>query len=258
MYVFVIPNSKPTNGISKRKRAATFDWTGAVLSIAGFTLPIMAIQFGGLIYPWNSATTIVLFVVGGLCWVVFAFQQTYNILTTTENRMFPVHLMYNKEAVLLFLIGTCVATVSYVDVYYIPLYFQFTRGDSAIITAKRMLPFIFMLITFVLASGFLMSRYGLYKPWYVCGSALALIGSVLMCKSHPNDLMHLLTASLAARIGVETSTSAIYGYEALIGIGAGAYTQANFAVIQANIEPKDAGPGITLMLIGEQSGNHAA
>lgn len=92
--------------------------------------------------------------------------------------------MKNKEAVLLTLIGTCVAAISYVDVYYIPLYFQFTRGDSAIITAERMLPFIFMLITFVLASGFLMSRYGLYKPWYVCGSALALIGSVLMCKFH--------------------------------------------------------------------------
>lgn len=98
--------------------------------------------------------------------------------------MFPVHLMKNKEAILLFLIGTCVATVSYVDVYYIPLYFQFTRGDSAIVTAKRMLPFIFMLITFVLASGFLVSRYGLYKPWYVCGSALALVGSVLMCRFH--------------------------------------------------------------------------
>lgn len=37
----------------------------------------------------------------------------------------------------------------------------------------------------------------------------------------------------------------------MIGIGAGAYTQTNFAVIQANIEPKDAGAGITLMLVGQ-------
>lgn len=59
-----------------------------------------------------------------------------------------------------------------------------------------------------------------------------------------------LTPYFAARISVGTSTSAIYGFEALIGIGAGAFTQANFAVIQANIEPKDAGAGITLMLIG--------
>lgn len=153
----------------------------------------MAIQFGGLIYPWNSATIIVLFVVGGLCWVAFAFQQTFNVLTSTDNRMFPVQLMKNKEALLLFLIGTFVGTISYVSVYYIPIYFQFTRGDSAIITAERMLPFIFMLITFMLASGVLMSHYGLYKPWYVGGSALALIGSVLMCKFHRSDPTHLLT-----------------------------------------------------------------
>lgn len=72
-YIFVIPNSKPTSGLSKRERAASFDWTGAILSIAGFTLPIIAIQFGGLIYAWNSTTTIVLFVVGGLCWIAFGF-----------------------------------------------------------------------------------------------------------------------------------------------------------------------------------------
>ena len=144
----------------------------------------MAIQFGGLIYPWKSPTIIVLFVIGGLCWVAFAFQQSFNILTSIENRMFPVHLMKKREPVLLFLIGTFVGTIAYADVYYIPIYFQFTRGDSPITTAERMLPFIFMLITFMLASGFLMSRYGLYKVWYVGGSALALVGSVLMCKSY--------------------------------------------------------------------------
>ena len=52
---------------------------------------------------------------------------------------------------------------------------------------------------------------------------------------------------------VHSSVSAFYGYEALVGIGAGAYTQANFAVIQANVDPKDAGAGITLMLTGKRA-----
>ena len=181
-YLFVIPSSKPTTDVSKRARLASFDWLGAILSIAGFTVLIIGIQFGGLIYSWSSGSTIALFVVGGLLWVAFGIQQTLNILTSPENRMFPVNLMKNKEAVLLFLIGTCVATISYVDVYYIPLYFQFTRGDSAIRTALRMLPFILLLILLILSSGFLMSWLGYYKPWYVGGSAIALMGSVLLCK----------------------------------------------------------------------------
>ena len=161
--------------------------------------------------------------------------------------MFPVHLMKNKEAVLLFLIGTCVATISYVNVYYIPLYFQFTRGDTALETALRMLPFIILLIVFILSSGFLMSWFGYYKPWYIGGSAIALIGSVLLCKYiWSADVFY----PVSARMDVDSSVSAFYGFEALVGIGAGAYTQANFAVIQPNVDVKDAGAGITLMLTG--------
>ena len=181
-YFFVIPSSDPNTGLSKRERVASFDWVGAALSIAGFTIIIIAIQFGGLSYDWDSGSEIALFVVGGIVWIAFGVQQSFNIFTSPENRMFPVHLMKNKEAVLLFLIGVCVATISYVDVYYIPLYFQFTRGDSAIKTALRMLPFILLLIALILSSGFLMSWFGYYKPWYLGGSAIALVGSVLLCK----------------------------------------------------------------------------
>ena len=52
---------------------------------------------------------------------------------------------------------------------------------------------------------------------------------------------------------VESAISAFYGYEALVGIGAGAYTQANFAVIQPNVESKDIGGAITLMLLGKRT-----
>ncbi|KAL8899954.1 MAG: hypothetical protein Q9192_001320 [Flavoplaca navasiana] len=99
-----------------------------------------------------------------------------------------------------------------------------------------MLPFIVLLITTIPFSGYLMSRVGYYKPWYLGGSILALIGGVLM-----------------STVKVHTSTSAIYGFEVLLGIGTGAYTQAAFAVVQAVIPSKDAGSGITLMLIGEFS-----
>ena len=181
-YFFVMMSTKPTSDLSNWARVANFDWVGAVLSIAGFTVLIIAIQFGGLVYAWKSGSIIALLVVGVLLWVVFGVQQSFNIFTSPENRVFPVHLMKNKEAVLLFLIGVCVATISYVDVYYIPIYFQFTRGDSAIRTALRMLPFILLLILLILSSGFLMSWFGYYKPWYIGGSAIALVGSILLCK----------------------------------------------------------------------------
>ena len=83
---------------------------------------------------------------------------------------------------MLFVSCAAVGTVSYVSVYYIPIYFQFTQGDSAIKSAERLLPFIFLLITTIPTSGAMMSRLGYYKPWYLGGSIIALIPAVLMCK----------------------------------------------------------------------------
>lgn len=51
-------------------------------------------------------------------------------------------------------------------------------------------------------------------------------------------------------VHVDTPSSVIYGLEIVLGLGAGAYTQAAFAVIQAVVVPADASNGLTLMLLG--------
>lgn len=50
----------------------------------------------------------------------------------------------------------------------------------------------------------------------------------------------------------------IYGLEVVLGLGAGAYTQAAFAVIQAAVAPVDAANGLTLMLIGLSLCSHVS
>ena len=113
------------------------------------------------------------------------------IFTTPENRVFPVHLIKRKEPVLLFIALSSAGPVIDTTIYYIPIYFQFTRGDSAIQAAVRLLPFVFILSALVMANGFLMSRWGYYTPWYFLGSILALIGSVLMSKWTEGNLVYL-------------------------------------------------------------------
>lgn len=54
----------------------------------------------------------------------------------------------------------------------------------------------------------------------------------------------------SAKIDVNTSTSAIYGYEVMIAFGAGSFAQASFAVIQTIVTPAEMSYGITFMLIG--------
>ena len=142
----------------------------------------MGINFGGVLYSWDDGAIIALFVVSGVLFIVFAIQQIFTVLTTENTRVFPVHLVQRKEPVLLFIAGSSAGAAIYIAIYYIPIYFQFTRGDSAIQAAVRLLPFVFILSAMVLANGFFMAQWGLYTPWYLIGSIITLIGSVLMCK----------------------------------------------------------------------------
>ncbi|KAF2836619.1 MFS general substrate transporter [Patellaria atrata CBS 101060] len=236
-YIFTIPSSQPAPHLSIKQKLVTFDWIGALLSTGSLLTFIVATNFGGLEYRWNSGPIIALYAVSGVLFLTFAIQQTFTIFTTPDSRMFPVHLLRNREVVLLFIIHACGGTISYVPVYFVPLYFQFTRGDTAVETAARFLPFVFLLIFGILLNGYLMSRVGYYKPWFVFGSVLCVVAGVLF-----------------SRIELTTSNPAIYGYEALLGLGAGCFVAAAFAVVQANVDLKDLGYAITLMTVAQIGG----
>ncbi|KAL4900547.1 hypothetical protein BDW74DRAFT_93560 [Aspergillus multicolor] len=236
-YVFLIPSSNPAPNVPLRTKITSFDYLGAVLSTGVIVTFIMATNFGGTTYAWDSGTIIALYVVSGVLMIVWVIQQAFSIFTTPENRMFPAHLLFNREAILLFILVCCGGTVAYVSVYYVPLYYQFARGDGAIDTAQRILPLIFLLIFGMLSNGYLMSRLGYYKPWYVFGAVCALTGSVLI-----------------SRVTLHSSNSEVYGYQALIGLGAGCFVHAGFAVIQATVDPQDSVHGLTLIMLGQLSG----
>lgn len=250
VYLFLLPAFDPSPNTKYSKRIARIDYAGAILSIGALVSLIMAINFGGTKYAWNSGPTIALFVVSGVLFIVFAVQQKLALLTTIADRMFPVHFFKNKEALLLFVLAAACNTAAFIPIYYIPVYFQFTRGDSALDSAVRLLPLIFVLSATILANGFLMSKIGYYQPWYVVGSILALIAGVLLCKfmSWPDGLT---SNPPIARIDRDTARGSIYGYEVLLGIGTGAYIQAGYAVIQAVVDPADMSYAISFMMIGE-------
>lgn len=182
VYLWLLPRFDPQVGRSLPSRVYEFDMLGAVLSIGVLVCTIMAINFGGALYPWNSGQIISLFVVAGVLLILFALQQRFAICTRKADRILPAHLLLNREAVLLFILSCAANAGGYVPLYYIPLYFQFTRGNAALQAAVRLLPLVFLFSFAVILNGALMSKYGSYQPWYVAGSMLLIVGGILSCK----------------------------------------------------------------------------
>ncbi|UKZ74623.1 hypothetical protein TrVFT333_002293 [Trichoderma virens FT-333] len=209
-------------GMYLGQKFADIDWIGAILYGAIFILFVIVVTFGGSTFAWNSTTSIVLWVVFGLCFIAFVLQQVLKIFTTDEHRIFPIHFLKSRSLVLLYIATGSAGAAQGVVLYYTPLFFQFTKGDSSLQAAVRLLPFICVFIASVMCAGATLPIVGRYNLYYFAGGCFILIGGALLCT-----------------IDETTSTSKIYGYEALTGIGIGLLFQIGYAVGVAKASPKD-------------------
>ena len=77
------------HGKSKRQLLAEFDWIGLFLFVAGCTLFIVGLSWGGSLYPWTSGTTLAPIIIGFLTLVGLGFYERYG---TMKEALFPPRL----------------------------------------------------------------------------------------------------------------------------------------------------------------------
>ncbi|KAF2477217.1 MFS drug efflux transporter [Lindgomyces ingoldianus] len=237
VYFFMIPSFQPQKDRSVASRLADIDLLGSVLSIGALVCLIMGINFGGTLYGWGSGQIISLFILSGVLFLAFAIQQYFAFLTTESDRLFPVAFLGDKEALLLFFLTATFNASGFIPIYWIPSYFQFTRGDGPLDSAIRLLPLIVFITFLVIVNGGALSKGGYYMPWFLAGSIIILPAGVLF-----------------SRVDSKTSTAEIYGYEVLLGFGAGMGMQAGFAVIQSITKPEVMAHGVAFIMIAQLLG----
>jgi MFS family permease len=108
IYCLILPDYHPVPGVSLRSRLAKLDYIGAILSCSTFLCIMMAMNFGGVLWPWGDGRSIALFVLSGVLFGLFCAQQVVCFMTSTTDRIFPMHFFRNYEMVLLFItMSTC-------------------------------------------------------------------------------------------------------------------------------------------------------
>ncbi|KAF0324301.1 hypothetical protein GQ607_008475 [Colletotrichum asianum] len=247
VYFWMLPSPDPQPGATLWQRLREIDWVGAPLMLGAIICFTMGISFGGVMYDWDSGQEIALFIVAGVLFIVFGLQQAYCIGTTKERRLFPVELIvsrkYYRTIILMFCITASGGCAIFVPVYFIPVFFQFTRGDSAIDAAVRLLPFIILAVFVTLLQGGVLSHPsgGLYFPWFTVGGAIVVAASSLMYVVEPS-----------------TSTAWVYGASAMLGAGVGTFTQAGFSIAQASVPEDMAAVASSMMALAQTSGINIA
>lgn len=236
-YIFVLPSSKSKSAASILARVSNIDFLGIILFIGAACSIIMAISFGGALFAWNSGSIIGLFVCSAVLWIFFLTQQSLCFLTTPEFRFFPLQFIKSLEMSILFVQIAAGSAATLVPVFFIPLFFEFVKGDSALSSGVRLLPFIGVLVVGLLINGGLMGQIGIYSPWFTIGGILVIIGSALL-----------------HTISIDTDTAKIYGYTAILAFGAGLFVQAPFAIAQAKVHPSELADVSSFITCGQIGG----
>ncbi|KAK2052495.1 MFS general substrate transporter [Colletotrichum caudatum] len=220
--IFILPSIDFAKGKTAKERLGTIDWLGLTVWTGLCVSFFMAITFGGNLFEWDSHSMIVLWVFVGVLAIAFYLTHRFHPFVDKESRLYPSHLLRNFKLGILQVATFSASAAVYIPIYYLPLYFQFARGESPVEAAVKLMPFVAMISTLAVLNGFFMSRWGYYMPWFLVGSLLAVAGG---------SLMYTVT--------VDTSVSAVYGYSVLLGIGGGCFMLTAFGCVSDVVEPKE-------------------
>jgi MFS family permease len=234
-YLFCLPSIHPSQGVSVRDRLARLDFVGFLLGAGVWTAFLLAISMGGGQWDWNDGRTIATFVVFGVILVAYVLQQKLALFTNKVDRAFPAYLLRERTQVLLYITTSAGITSLYVAMFFIPVYFQFTNGDSALKAAVRLLPFVIVAISVNLASGYFLSTLKVYMLIYIIGGVFLTVGGAL----------------LTVYLKPSTSTGTIYGLSVVTATGSGLAMLTGFSIASLTTKAEHAGAAISMQNVSQ-------
>jgi len=208
----------PHAGGSFKTKLARVDFAGSFTLIIGLIMVLLPLNWGGSTYPWKSARIISLFCFGFLVLGIFCFIE----LKVALEPIIPFRLFKKRTCVAVFGTNMCLGMGLFGFMFYMPLYFQIVRQETATTSGLELLPMIVGLLIASISTGYMCSRWGHYRPFIWTGLSLATIGM---------GLMQLLTE--------DSSRGKIIGFLFLTGLGVGSTTQMVMLAIQSGVQPKD-------------------
>ena len=177
------------------------------LDLIGFTLLapaviqlLLALQYGGNQFSWNSSQVIGLFCGAGATGLVFCAW----LLHRGDGALIPLSLAGRSAVWSASLTQTSLFTTVFLAAYFIPIYFQTVKGASPLLSGVYMLPAILAQLLGAVLSGGMVQRTGYVIPYALAASTLTAIG---------NGLLSLFSPS--------TSVGEWVGYQLIAGVGRG-------------------------------------
>jgi len=214
--LFLLDIETPKTPIGAGLKA--IDWVGVLTITGGTIMLLLGLEYGGVSFPWSSATVV--------CLIVFGFI-TIGLFFVNEWKfakypMIPLTIFKHRSNVASLAVCFIHGFVFISGAYFYPLYFQAVLGANPILSGVYLFPFVLSLSFVSIMGGVFIKKTGQYLPPIYLGVLFMTIGFGLFIDL-PNG----------------REWGRIFPFQIIAGIGIGPNFQAPLIALQTNVPPRD-------------------
>jgi EmrB/QacA subfamily drug resistance transporter len=195
------------------------DYLGAVVISLAITCVVLVTSLGGSTYAWTSGFIIGLSVASVVLIVLAVLVERRAAEPILAPRLFANRVFGVTSAV-----GFIVGLALFGALTFLPLFMQTVEGVGPTESGLRLAPLMAGVLVMSITSGRIISRTGRYKPFPIVGTALMVVGMLLL-------------STLDARTGALRMSL----YMVVLGLGLGATMQVLVIAVQNAVHYRDLG-----------------
>ncbi|CCF36004.1 MFS transporter [Colletotrichum higginsianum] len=216
-----------------KQKLMEFDVLGLSIFFACMICLLLALQWGGSEYPWNSGPMIGLLVAFGVLLVCFIGVQMWK----GDKAALPPRLMKMRNVAFACFYAACIDAAYYTADIWLPIWFQAVKGESARESGIKLVPYVGGEVLAALTAGYLVTFTGWYNPFMLIATVLASIGLGLM-----------------TTFEIETGPSKWITYPIIAGIGVGLGSQQPMMGVQSTLALSDIPAGTAAVTLFQNLG----
>lgn len=214
--LFFLDLKTPKTPIVQGLRA--IDWLGSLLIVGGVLMFLFGMEYGGVTYPWDSATVLCLVIIGVFTMVLFVLNERF----IAKYPVMPLRIFKYRSNIAS--LGVCFVHgfVFISSSYYLPLYFQAVRGATPLLSGVYILPSAISLSFASMATGIFIRKTGMYLPPIWFGFFFMTLGMGLFID-----------------FDATSGWAKIIIFQIIVGMGIGPNFQAPLIALQTKVKPRD-------------------
>ncbi|KAF9586538.1 hypothetical protein BGW38_002779 [Lunasporangiospora selenospora] len=200
----------PTPKGSFTDKLKRIDYYGSALLLGAVILILIPLSWGGSKYAWNSGLIIGLLVAGIVVVIIFILVEW----KVPREPILPIHLFKIRNLWSTYG-GLFFSGMSFFGIlFYLPVYFQVVKGESATVGGLETIPFVFGIVLTSISSGVWVLKKGTYAFFPAVGNAFFILGSSL-CLLFNQDtprvgtIFVLLICGMSMGFSMQASTLAV-------------------------------------------------